>query len=1728
MDSLRSQHHLRHTIVFLLLLFGVSSLPAVQATVLQLNGGTAYLDSTNTTVQITGTVNLHPRPNTQYGTLDITLQDTNARIAHISAAIARHAQFTLPHSDQYTYRFNANTGRVEIHHAGVLMLSLPLNSQGETAHIRIGENDAFTRIQVDVNTQQLIASSLPGEQPEQPMQNFSGRVFTHTHLANAQIYIEALAVETSPAGLTENTVTAGTQICATQTDQQGQFTCSIPEAVTDVRVIAQWDEDELQGLYSTRNQHIPPNITPYSTILTIYADGISANTPTELLHRALSDLSGVLGLHAEQFLQPVSTADSSKILNEFGQYSWFAELAAGEAFTLAALRRQQLKDLFPTGTHYQEYVPVADQSPQASGTRLVSMTGQDVTNSIENIPQIIQAIRVDEQNHNNIHAMAANVTPLRGQINAQSSAVSAVMLGLSINLGTLGQHERDQFYQQMLNMPAFRALSTTIQEDMDAGTPFTRNPTATRLAAQIVADLARQTMQENATSLIRSSASIRSHTSVREARNMLRMASERAGQYRCATPNYEDNYLKFECKSEVTNNNNFKFDVRNKTWIGYSIVEEDKQNQFFAGKFITPNRLDSAIKDFTTWNNRPASGDFDGSFPSTGGNTVDYIAFNTFGLNQPTLFNILLTLEDLLGSSAQLTRYTTEVSRVATELQDNIEMMRNGLESFAKAIQAFSEIGLLIVHALDENPADSFERKVLKDIEHYISQFIDVNNKIFLLLEAFIEGDDPLEGITLDKLDSRNENLALREIIHSRNIIQFAEYVKKIKDSGIERSFVRDFILAIFPPIYVNENGKHVHLITIIYKLQDGQTLSTEEKRALTKFIVYLFQGKGKEVIRYPQDYVQVGTGENAFLADALYLLDTSVTLIKFINSVTDGSRVISLKNTIDGAKKFAVEVGKEVAQQIGETYANAAIQFATYQYASQLAKVVPFVRGANVARAVGETAAMAYHWGTLPNELPYQVNNANGNVGIYSSVLTSSKFDSHIFISSQPNIFHMSFLDADNISYPRLPSQVIASGEISFRPATARIVVNPGFKTYLTQNNFLPRSVLLNSSIQINGQLAYQLLVRSGDRSAPMPGCVLNSVLTNAVENTEQLIFSEMINKCASNNAMTLNLYGAHAKSSTQASQHFIQLKNPGYYRVRHYVTMLPDEKMAESTARDSFFYAWEHNYDVHIMPKWDLPAPQASFLAHPMETEFTSSIPLMLRNLPQNQTLTMIPVIRGAVQLPIRIHGKPEQPVLVPITNHNKGAEHAVYMVKGSLYAPMWSDQLDFSSQELLDSLVTAGVAIKIPLQDLNERPFSNLTATAYDRSIYLRWDHINDLTYDLYLAPAELCLLPHSEDCETHQSAKKLKNASYIFSGLDSETNYRITVHARGMRGELFFTHTWEISTLDEPPPSIEITAVSPLTAALNQPTVFTVTGTNLPATLAMAITDAECNKNPGGTAQRHTFSCTPRQAGSQTYTIKDQPGGITLQEGAVLINAATVTSRLNDTGIDWWADNSSNNLKSPVESHPGQDADFGRDALARQGQLQKIGAGAAGFDYTKLDANGRPLAIQNMPWSDGGNETDGTRWSCVQDNVTGLIWEVKVNDRNHLRHHGHTYTWYNPDPNTNGGRAGTQNRGLCVGSDCDTLGYVQAINAQGLCGANDWRMPTRVELESLVHAGRHSPAIDISHFPHTPSNWFWSSSPYAGSSVHAWLVGFSNGRVGGFKDHTCRVRLVRARQ
>jgi hypothetical protein len=213
--------------------------------------------------------------------------------------------------------------------------------------------------------------------------------------------------------------------------------------------------------------------------------------------------------------------------------------------------------------------------------------------------------------------------------------------------------------------------------------------------------------------------------------------------------------------------------------------------------------------------------------------------------------------------------------------------------------------------------------------------------------------------------------------------------------------------------------------------------------------------------------------------------------------------------------------------------------------------------------------------------------------------------------------------------------------------------------------------------------------------------------------------------------------------------------------------------------------------------------------------------------------------------------------------------------------------------------------------------------------------------------------------------------------------------------------------------------------------------------------------------------------------------------------VSLAAQAQTAPLNDTGVTLNQCVSggalvacTNATTGDAAPEPRQDARFGRDAAAGQSQLTKTGGGAAGFDFTALDASGAATA----PGSH----------ACVHDNVTNLTWEVKTPANMNT-----TYTWAN------------------------AAAYAATVNGSGLCGSHSpWRVPTRRELFSIVHYGTTSPAIDTNYFPNTASTFFWTSDIYAPDPALAWLVVFEpNVEARSFatgQTLTSNVRLVRSGQ
>ena len=258
---------------------------------------------------------------------------------------------------------------------------------------------------------------------------------------------------------------------------------------------------------------------------------------------------------------------------------------------------------------------------------------------------------------------------------------------------------------------------------------------------------------------------------------------------------------------------------------------------------------------------------------------------------------------------------------------------------------------------------------------------------------------------------------------------------------------------------------------------------------------------------------------------------------------------------------------------------------------------------------------------------------------------------------------------------------------------------------------------------------------------------------------------------------------------------------------------------------------------------------------------------------------------------------------------------------------------------------------------------------------------------------------------------------------------------------------------------------------------------------------------------------------------SFAVTDSFGHVVFDELAVTVRPLP-TPLMNDTGVTVQANNTAY-ANTQQNDFPGQDGQRGSDVVNNAGFLQKAGRGEAGFDFTKLNSN--------------GDEQDDTSqsWSCVRDNITGLVWETKTTDGG-LRDADNTYSWYFTDEN--GGYVGIQvgSAAVCTLTRCNTEAYVTALNAAGLCGFYDWRLPTHEELMSVVHFGKASGVLlDTDYFPNsgtttaTDTNlWYWTRIPSADgvsgdTAQNAWAIDFTSGLDNFlYKGTDARVRLVRA--
>ena len=128
----------------------------------------------------------------------------------------------------------------------------------------------------------------------------------------------------------------------------------------------------------------------------------------------------------------------------------------------------------------------------------------------------------------------------------------------------------------------------------------------------------------------------------------------------------------------------------------------------------------------------------------------------------------------------------------------------------------------------------------------------------------------------------------------------------------------------------------------------------------------------------------------------------------------------------------------------------------------------------------------------------------------------------------------------------------------------------------------------------------------------------------------------------------------------------------------------------------------------------------------------------------------------------------------------------------------------------------------------------------------------------------------------------------------------------------------------------------------------------------------------------------------------------------------------------------------------------------------------------------------------------NNENGT----ITDTSAGLMWEVKTDDGG-SRDRDNRYTWE------------------------EALSYCENLS---LADYDDWRLPNRNELQSLVDDSQHDPSVNTTYFPNTVSSQYWSSTTNVTFfQSYAWAAFFIWGSGGSYyKPYDYYVRAVRGGQ
>ena len=149
------------------------------------------------------------------------------------------------------------------------------------------------------------------------------------------------------------------------------------------------------------------------------------------------------------------------------------------------------------------------------------------------------------------------------------------------------------------------------------------------------------------------------------------------------------------------------------------------------------------------------------------------------------------------------------------------------------------------------------------------------------------------------------------------------------------------------------------------------------------------------------------------------------------------------------------------------------------------------------------------------------------------------------------------------------------------------------------------------------------------------------------------------------------------------------------------------------------------------------------------------------------------------------------------------------------------------------------------------------------------------------------------------------------------------------------------------------------------------------------------------------------------------------------------------------------------------------------------------GAGTLNFSSKSAMSHVIAVRSEE-SPSNNSFVDNHDGTVTDLKTGLMWQKCTMGQS-----------YNPDTNGCDG----------VASVHTWKSALDACESLELAGFHDWRLPNRNELQSIVDYSLGEPSIDLTYFPGTQREYYWSATTMESYPSYAWGVDFDYGYVPG---------------